>query len=96
MGASRPPVSTQVAADTCAGCIPSPTQADLTHANILAELHCEAGRWAAVLALTQRAERELLGPEEELPLDLRVRAVPWEEAAGMLQAGTDTHMICST
>ena len=33
----------------------------------------QAGRWEAVLALTQRAERELIGGEEgELPVDLQV------------------------
>ncbi|PRW60262.1 general transcription factor 3C polypeptide 3 isoform X1 [Chlorella sorokiniana] len=51
-----------------------PTQTDLTHVNILAELYCEAGQWAPALAICQRAERELLGPDEQLPVDLKVKA----------------------
>ncbi len=47
-------------------------QTDLTHVNILAELYCEAGQWAPALAICQRAERELLAPDEQLPVDLKV------------------------
>ncbi|KAI7842713.1 hypothetical protein COHA_003644 [Chlorella ohadii] len=51
-----------------------PGQTDLTHVNILAELYCEAGQWAPALAICQRAERELLAPDEQLPVDLKVKA----------------------
>lgn len=50
-------------------------QTDLTHVNILAELYCESGQWGPALAICQRAERELLGPDEELPVDLRASVV---------------------
>lgn len=50
-----------------------PLQIDLTHINILAELYCDAGDWREALGIVQRAERELLGEDEELPIDLRVR-----------------------
>ncbi|PSC75147.1 general transcription factor 3C polypeptide 3 isoform X1 [Micractinium conductrix] len=51
-----------------------PGQTDLTHVNILAELYCDAGQWDAVLTLVQFAENELLVGDEELPIDLRVKA----------------------
>jgi hypothetical protein len=44
----------------------------LTHINILAELFCDGGQWEAALGVVQRAERELLDPGEELPIDLKV------------------------
>lgn len=49
----------------------APLQTDLTHINILAELYCEAGEWGPALAICQRAEREMLGPDEQLPVDLK-------------------------
>lgn len=52
--------------------LPLCPQTDLTHINILAELHCDAGAWEAALAVVTRAEEELLGEDEELPIDLRV------------------------
>ena len=65
---------------------PPPTpQTDLTHINILAELYCDAGQWAAALATVQRAERELLAPDEELPIDLRVRG--WGGRGGVCGGG---------
>ncbi|KAL4427748.1 hypothetical protein ABPG75_001837 [Micractinium tetrahymenae] len=51
-----------------------PHQADLTHINILAELHCDGGQWEPVLNLITKAEEEMLGPDEELPIDLRIKA----------------------
>jgi hypothetical protein len=47
-------------------------QTDLTHINILAELYCDGGLWAEALAVVEGAERKLLGPDEELPIDLTV------------------------
>lgn len=52
---------------------PPHAQTDLTHINILAELYCDAGQWRDALAAVQHAEAALLGPGEELPVDLRVR-----------------------
>lgn len=40
--------------------------------NILAELYCDGGQWAEALAVVEGAERQLLGLDEELPIDLTV------------------------
>lgn len=66
---SHVPVAGTFPVPSCAPCL----QTDLTHVNILAELYCEAGQWGPALAICQRAERELLAPDEQLPVDLKAR-----------------------
>ncbi|EFN59685.1 hypothetical protein CHLNCDRAFT_133218 [Chlorella variabilis] len=70
-----------------------PALTDLTHINILAELYCDAGQWAAALATVQRAERELLAPDEELPIDLRVKAGTAQAHLGDVAAAVEAFSL---
>lgn len=52
-----------------------PLATDLTHVNILAELHMEAGRFAEALTAIQ-ATGKGLSDDDELPIDLQVTCSP--------------------